>query len=133
MAKEILYDNEFATMWYLPEKKMVHHQVHKFFHDEAFQKFLSAGTVALKKYGAHKWLSDDRGMTVFKKEDIEWAMTKWIPETVAAGWKYWAIVQPEKALAAMNLEEFAKTYASMGIVSKFFTDPDAAMKWLEAQ
>jgi hypothetical protein len=30
------------------------------------------------------------------------------------------------------MEQFAKDYAKMGIVAKFFSDPDAAMKWLES-
>lgn len=132
MAKITLYDNEFATMWYIPEKKIVHHQMHKFMFGEEFQKFLLTGTEAIKKNHATKWLSDDRNNSVLRKEDMEWGMVNWLPQSVQGGWKFWAVVQPEKVIAQMNMEQLAKDYAKMGIVAKFFSDPDAAMKWLES-
>lgn len=133
MTPVTLYNSSFVTMWYHPEKKIVHHQIHKFVFGEEFQKFLLIGTEAIKKNRAQKWLSDDRGNSVLRKEDIEWGMVNWFPQTVQAGWKYWAIVQPEKVMAQMNMETLVEGYAQAGIVAKFFTDPDEAMRWLESQ
>jgi hypothetical protein len=130
MSQIVLYDTPYATMWFHPEAKVVHHQVHKFIFGDEFYKFLLSGTEAMKKYKARKWLSDDRAVTVIRPEDMEWGIKNWIPPTVAAGWKYWAIVQPAKALAQMNLEGLSQQYATFGIESKFFSDPDEAMKWL---
>ena len=48
-------------------------------------------------------------------------------------WKFWAIVQPEKVLAQMGMEQLVKDYSAAGITAKFFTDPNEAMKGLEAQ
>lgn len=133
MAKETLFDSPTATMWYHTDKKIVHHQIHKFIFGEEFHKLLLTGTQAIQKNHATKWLSDDRSNSVLRKEDIEWGMANWIPQTVKAGWKYWAIVQPEKVIAQMNMKELAKIYAGMGITSNFFTDVESAMKWLESQ
>lgn len=131
MAPITLYDCDMATLWYHPEKKVVHHQIKKFIFGEEFHKLLLTGTDAMKKYQAKKWLSDDRTNTVLRSEDMEWGQTNWFPQTVQAGWKYWAIVQPAKAIAQMNMEELVKIYSQAGVVAKFFSDPDEAMKWLD--
>ena len=133
MPKITVFDNPFATVWYLPEKKIVHHQIHKFVFGKEYKEFLLAGTEAMKKYKATKWLSDDRNNTVMPPEDLKWGMETWFPQTIAAGWKYWAIVQPEKVLAQMGMEKLVKEWSAAGITAKFFTDPDEAMKWLESQ
>ncbi len=67
------------------------------------------------------------------KEDMDWGQGVWFPQTVQAGWKYWAIVQPKKVLAQLGMEQLVKVYSSAGITAKFFSDPDEAMKWLEGQ
>jgi hypothetical protein len=133
MSPVSLFESDHATMWYHPDKKIVHHQIHKFIFGEEFQKLLLTGTDAIKKNRAQKWLSDDRSNSVLRKEDIEWGMVNWFPQTVQAGWKYWAIVQPEKMIAQINMEKLAQDYAKAGIVAKFFSDPDEAMRWLESQ
>ena len=131
MAKEVVYKSDFATVWYDPDKKMIHHQVHKFVFGEEYKRFLLAGLEALKKYHLKKWLSDDRNNGVMSDEDMGWGMESWLPQTLQAGWKYWAVVQPEKAIAQMNMEALVETISKRGIVAKFFTDPDAATKWLD--
>jgi hypothetical protein len=131
MAPITLYDSDMAILWYNPEKKVVHHQIKKFIYGEEFKKLLLTGTDAMKKYQAKKWLSDDRTNSVMRPEDMEWGQTNWFPQTVQAGWKYWAIVQPAKAIAQMNMEELVKIYSQAGVVAKFFSDPEEAMKWLD--
>lgn len=133
MSTTTLYESSFVTVWYHPETKIVHHQIHKFVFGEEFKKFLWIGTEAIRKNHAQKWLSDDRSNTVVRQEDIDWGMTNWFPETLQAGWKYWAIVQPEKVIAQINMKKLVEDYAKAGMVAKFFSDPDEAMRWLESQ
>ena len=64
---------------------------------------------------------------------MEWGMSNWFPQTIQAGWKYWAIVQPEKVIAQLNMKKLVEDYAKAGIVAKFFSNPEEAMKWLESQ
>jgi len=60
MEKEVVLDNEFITIWYHHDKKIVHHQFHKFTCGKDLQDGLSEGATILEKNGARKWLSDDR-------------------------------------------------------------------------
>lgn len=133
MTPTTIYDSPTVTVWYHPDTKIVHHQIHKFVFGKEFHDFLLAGTEAMKKNHAKKWLSDDRANTVLSKEDTEWGQTNWFPQTIQAGWKYWAIVQPEKTLAQLGMEKLVKIYGDAGITAKFFSDPDEAMRWLAAQ
>ena len=133
MSEITIIDNEFVTLWYHPDTKIVHHQFHQFLHGDPFRETLNTGTELLKKYGAQKWLSDNRKNTALSKEDTDWGKTDWFPRTVEAGWKYWAIVQPEQVLGKMNMKRLAKTYSEQGVTTEFFSDPDEAMAWLEKQ
>jgi hypothetical protein len=131
MPKTTILENAQMTVWYYSDKKIIHHQMHQFAYGDNFRDGLVAGLETLKKYGANKWLSDDRKNPVLRKEDIEWSQAHWTVPMIQAGWKYWAIVQPEKAIAKMNMEKLAKFYEDKGVKVEFFTDPDNALKWLE--
>jgi hypothetical protein len=133
MSNIIIEENAFATLWYHPEKKIVHHEFHKFIYGDVLQSFLMKGTETLKKNGANKWLSDDRKNPVLKTEDADWGQAIWFPQTLQAGWKYWALVQSEGAIAKMNTEKLVKAYSQAGIIAKYFNNPDEAMTWLESQ
>lgn len=133
MRRETVIDNEFGSMWYYPEKRIIHHQIHKFMFGETYKKFILTATDLMKKYQARKWLSDDRKSPVIRKEDMLWEEVNWFPQTVDAGWKYWAIVTPEKALGQMNMEGLARQFASQGLIVRFFNSPEEGLKWLESQ
>jgi hypothetical protein len=133
MPKQTVIDNEYVTLWYHPDKRIVHHYIKKFIFGEPFHEFLLTGTELIYKNRAKKWLSNDLNCPVLSKEDIDWGDVNWFPKTVKAGWKYWAIVRPKKVLGQMGVEKLVEKYSKAGIVAQFFTDPDDAMKWLENQ
>lgn len=133
MSKITVLDTPFVSLWYHPEKKIVHHQLHQFIYGEEFRAFLLAGTELIKKHRAQKWLSDDRANTVLSQEDADWGRVNWFPQTVQAGWKHWAIVRPTKVLGQMSMDRLASEYAKAGITAQFFSEPDEAMTWLEKQ
>lgn len=133
MSQMTVIKNDAATLWYYPDKKIVHHKIHKFLYGEKFREILSGGAELIEKYGANKYLSEDTDNTVVTKEDAEWGTAVWTPRVIKAGWKYWAIVQPKKVIAQANMKEFAKMYAGMGVTVQMFSDTDSAMKWLETQ
>ena len=132
MNKELLYDSDVATMWYHTDRKVIHHEIHKFIYGEEFQKLLLTGTAALKANKAQKWLSDDRTNTVVRKADVAWGDENWVPQTIEAGWKYWAIVNPAQVIARTNMKQLAKAYGALGVTVKMFTDPDEALAWLDS-
>ena len=133
MPAVTIIDNQYVTLWYHPETKIVHHQIHKFVSGQEFKQFLLAGMDVLIKNHARKWLSDDRSNSVLRKEDVEWGHENWFPQTAKAGWKYWAIVQPGKVLAQSGMQRLVEEYAKFGVTSKFFLDATEAMTWLERQ
>ena len=71
MPTQTIIDSPFATLWYYPDRKIVHHRIHKFIFGKDFRDLLMAGTEVLRKNQAAKWLSDDRSNSVLAKEDVE--------------------------------------------------------------
>jgi hypothetical protein len=130
MADITIIDNNFATLVYHSDSKIVHHTFHKPIGGSKFREVLNTGADTLKKYGASKWLSDDRNNSALSPEDTEWSKTTWFPKTFKAGWKYWALVVPEDFLARMNLKEFVDAYYEQGLRIMVFVSPDEAMSWL---
>lgn len=132
MATTTILDNEFVTMWYYPEDKIIHHQFHKFMFGQPFRDALNAGAEIFEKYGANKWLSDDRNNNAIPPDDAEWSKQTWTPRVMKAGWKYWALIMPEKAIGAMNMQRFVKDFSERGLTVKIFSNPDEALQWLKS-
>jgi hypothetical protein len=118
------------TIWYHPDTRIIHHQMHQYTHGKDFRDALMVGLEAMKRYRAHKWLSDDRKMPVMTPEDQQWGTEVWQPLILKAGWKYWAVVRPKHTLAAMRMEKLAEKYTMLGVTVKLFDEPDEAMRWL---
>ena len=133
MPPVTVFKSRQITVLYHPEAKIIHHEVHENVHGKDFRDALTAGVQAMRKYGAKKWLSDDRKHTVFTPDDLAWAKDVWTPEVLKAGWKYWAIVRPQRPLARIRMEESADAFPQMGVTTKLFGDPDEAMRWLKSQ
>jgi hypothetical protein len=130
---EVIHHSEWITVWYHPEGGVIHHQFHKAIRGDAFRAALLSGTEALVKHGANKWLSDDRFVFILPQEDQEWAQSEWFPKTLKAGWKYWAIAKPQKAVVDLYLRRLAADYSAAGVRTEIFTTPEAGMEWLQSQ
>jgi len=129
---ESIIDNEFASLVYYPDKKIVHHTFKKFIFGDAFKEVLTKGADLFCEHGCRKWLSDDRSNSALREEDIEWGQENW-EGRIIDDWDYWALVMPEKVLGQMNMNKLIERYASMGVTVKTFSDPTLAMAWLESQ
>ena len=125
-------DNPNISMWYYPESKILHHQIHRFFYGKEWRDSLDRGVEVFQKYGAQKWLSDDREVTALTKEDLEWGETDWFPRVAKCGWKYWAIIMPEKVVGQMTIKKLADKYSAQGVKTRVFSSPDDAKTWLES-
>ena len=121
------------TVWCYPNEHIIHHEMHGACYGEPFRTGLSAGVEALAKYAATKWLSDDRSNGALSPEDEEWATKTWFPRTKAAGWKHWAMVQPQKVVGQMNVARFVKLYGDLGITARIFTEVPPALEWLTSE
>jgi hypothetical protein len=133
MPAIVLVTNDYMTVEYRPEEKMIYHTVHKPMGIEQLQLLkdgLNAGTDALKQYGITKWLSDDRLNGPLPPELVKWGSTEWNARTVAAGWKYWANVVPKEVAAAGTLLPVINNLHKMGLTMQVFTNLEEGLKWL---
>lgn len=132
MDKQVIFESPAATLWYHPDDRIVHHEVHKFIYGAALRELLTKGGEVLKKNHARKWLSDDRKNGALSKDDGEWAAKVWQPPMVAAGWNTWAMVQPEAVIGQLNIRKFTENFLAMGLNVKVFSDPAPALTWLRS-
>jgi hypothetical protein len=129
-ARVTILTNDRISVWCYPARGIIHHEMHKATYGAALREALEQGIVAMAKHGATKWLSDDRRNGAVPPEDLTWGDEVWFPKTVKAGWKHWALVQPDKIIGQMNMRAFVKLYGDRGVNVKVFTEPNAAMSWL---
>lgn len=128
---ELCYESDTAVLYFHRRTKILHHQLRGFLHGEEFRRLLEAGLAEMKSRGACKWLSDDRLNGPITPADAEWSTKSWTPRALLAGWKYWAVVFPEKVLGQMNMRRWIEALADKGLAAQGFADADEARKWLE--
>ncbi len=119
-----------ASLFVYPEKRIVHHTVHKFIYGEDFRNLMTKGADIFIKHKCNKWLSDDRSNSALKKEDVEWGQKNWENRILEKGWEYWALVMPEKTVGKMNMQKIVERYKSKGVEVKIFSDVDEGFEWL---
>jgi hypothetical protein len=127
-----LVDDEFATLSYVPEMKLIRHRFHKPICGAPFRSMLNRGVEALTEYNSCKWLSDDRENHAFPEDDNIWIFNDWIPRALAAGWKYWALVVPEDIAARGNMSTFIPILFEKGLRMMVFTNTESALAWINA-
>jgi hypothetical protein len=132
MSKTTIIKNEYATLEYHSEQKIIHHTFLKPIGNEKFREVLNTGADTMKKYGATKWLSDDRKNMALSPEDTDWSKKNWFPRALESGWKFWALVVPQDILARMNMKEFVDEYYEKGLRIMVFNNPEDALQWLSS-
>jgi hypothetical protein len=130
---EVVLDTDVARLSYDTRNKIVQHEFKSFVHGRALRDVLEKGLELFRTRGACKWLSDDRRNGPVTTADGEWSLHDWGPRVIAAGWKYWAVVLPEKVLGQMNMRRWIETYSKLGVVAQAFTDLEEARDWLKGQ
>ncbi len=124
--------NEYVTVWFHPDGKIVHHRLEKYPDSATFRAMLTKGAECMEFHHAHKWLSDDRKHIVVRDADAEWGAKVWTPRVMRAGFKYWGIVVPSAAIGQLNLARLAEEYRRLGVVVQTFSDVESALKWLRS-
>jgi hypothetical protein len=128
----VIIENEFVTLWYHPDGKIVHHKIHKVgITSAAFREALTTGAEFFERNGACKWLSDNRFNGALHPDDSSWAVNEWSKRVIKAGWELWAIVMPEPVLGKLAMKRFINMYSDLGVVVETFPDPTPALAWLK--
>jgi hypothetical protein len=133
MAEITILSNEYVSLVYHEDKKIVHHTFLKPVGGQPFKDILLAGVDCFIKYGATKWLSDDRQNSELYPEDRKWATNVWSKLVQDAGWKSWALVVPNDMMGRLNLVEFVNMYSKRGVRVQVFTKLEEAIDWLDQQ
>ena len=133
MLRETLIETPRMSLWYLPDDRIIHHQMHQYPSQETLEEVLLRGLEAMKEHGATKWLSDDRAGGAVPRSHHEWGEQVWAPQAIAAGWKYWAFLPPEQTLGHANMTRLVQVYAAKGVLVKVFSEPTQAQHWLRRQ
>lgn len=131
--KQVVLDSEFANVWVYPNKKVIHHQFKKYTYGDKLKDVLLTGLKTLEKHNCNKWLSDDRVNSALSQEDNEWSVKVWAPLAVKAGWKYWALVLPEKLIGKLYMKRVVADFAKMGVKVELFTSSEEGLAWLDKQ
>jgi hypothetical protein len=76
--RKVIVENDAVTLWYYPSRLIVHHQMTKAPTSEQFRELLTKGADLVERHHAPKWLSDDRGNTVLREPDEQWAHSVWL-------------------------------------------------------
>ena len=126
-SKTVIVDNEYVTVWCYPIEGIIYHQFHKYCYGEIFREMLTTSLEAFEKNKCTKWLSDDRKFGAILPADKEWGDQFWRPRMLAAGWKYWAMVLPEKVTGKMNIEKLVQEYEGLGVTVSYHSDPESAL------
>lgn len=133
VSNQVVLNNSSATLFFDDESAIVSHSFRGFTHGASLRQILDGGVELLREKRASKWLSDDRGNGALPQADVQWCQTDWFPRAMAAGWKFWALVQPETVLGQMNMKRFTSMYAELGLTVKVFTEVEPAREWLLKQ
>ena len=73
-----ILDNEYATLWYHSDSRIVHHEIKQFISGQPLRSLLDEGFKALVRHRATKWLSDDRNCSTMLVDDEIWAKDVWL-------------------------------------------------------
>jgi len=133
IVKEVLIENDIVSLWYYPEKKIIYHSIHKFLYGDLFQEVMLKGLDYFEKKGCQKWLSDDRSNSVLRKQDTAWGEINWKPRMIKAGWKYWALLLPDRAIGKLSMKGLIEEYKELGVVVEIFDNIDQGFKWLDSK
>jgi hypothetical protein len=131
MADVTIVDNEYITIKFLPDKKMIYHTVHQPISGQNLRDALTAGFNALQKYGVSKWLSDDRKNGPMSDEDRDWGAENINRRSLEAGWKYWALVVPQQIVAAGSMAPTIEAMFDLGLRMMVFSKVEDAVAWLD--
>lgn len=126
----ILHTSPHAHVEWFEKEKVVFKRFSGFIYGEELYSAFNSGYEQLKKAKGNKWLSDNRGLPVYKQEDITWINEDWFLRMLKAGWKYWALVEPEAVLGQMVMKKFT-FYTEHGITLQVFNSIEDGLAWLK--
>ena len=129
---ETILENEFISILYYPEQKIIAHTVHQPISNMQLMEAMKVASNFLVENNVSKWLSDDRKNGPIENDIAEADMDykEYNQRMIDAGWRYWANVIPTSLEAAYTLTPVMEEMHDMGLQMNVFTSYDEAFDWL---
>ncbi|NJN95751.1 MAG: hypothetical protein HC875_17380 [Anaerolineales bacterium] len=128
----LVYTTKNGQVEWLEAEKIVVKTFSGFIYGEEMKTAFNEGLEALKKNNGCKWLSDNRGLKPYRQEDVKWINDTWFPQALKAGWKYWAVLEPETILGQVSMRNFLDFYQQLGITLRVFHSMEDGLAWLNS-
>lgn len=128
----IVYKSKKAQVEWLEQENVVAKTFFDFIYGDDMKGAFNAGLNALIQHQSCKWLSDNRSLQPYRKIDVTWINEDWFPRMLKAGWKYWALVEPENALGQLSMTRFVDFNRQKGITLQIVHSVDDGLTWLNS-
>ena len=130
-AKKIeILDNDYATVYCLPDDRIVYHRFKQFAEGDNFRNVITRAADAFEKYQCTMYLSDDTKIGVYNSEDTNWGEIHFTPRLVKAGWTHWVIMSPERVAGKIRLKTVIEHFKSFGVQVDVYDDVDKGYEFL---
>lgn len=131
----IFVDEPFVTISANDAERCVEVVVKDFAEGKPYRDAMLKGLELLKKKGYARWFADMRRAAVIDPADAKWLSEDWTRAGKKAGLERIAMVMPERALSAMQMNRLTKGDAGqkvkeLAIESQMFGSLDEARAWL---
>lgn len=133
MSVITISDDDYATVTYLEEDRIIDLTWHQSTHGADFRDRLNTVLQLVEDYGSTKLLADDRKKIGIQEDDIQWVLNDWLPRALDAGWKYWALVAAMDGKTLINFKKIIDHFRNEGMSIMVFDTPDIAQRWLKLQ
>ena len=126
----VIVDNPTLRVEWLATERIIKKTAIGFVVSDVLRPALDALAARLEMHRATSLLSDMRKMWPTSHDDIRWIGHDWMPRMRKAGWRTWAVIEPESPLGRMSLRRWLSACQQHGIVVQTFRDEAAALAWL---
>jgi len=128
----VVYDSKNGHAEWLPDGKILVKTIKGFIYGEELKGLFNSGYDQVVKGGGVKWLSDNRNLKPYRQEDVTWINQDFLPRMLKAGWKYWAVIEPDNVLGNLSMKNFLDFYQQQGITLKIFNNKVDALAWIKS-
>ncbi len=129
----IIKETDNYILAYLEESETMIHTLKTAVTIEVWQDILTTGLEFLKKHNLTKWISDNRKNGRISDEGADWIHNDWLPRAKEAGWRTWAVVEPENFSSRLNQRMHKSPFLAEGINLAFFPNLRNALEWIREQ
>ncbi|MBK8873715.1 MAG: STAS/SEC14 domain-containing protein [Bacteroidetes bacterium] len=131
-ANDILFDQDFLTIYINPDQHRVKLKWKKFATSDQFREGLNVALEAVIEHNAKFWLANLKNMEAILPADEEWAANVWFPKIAVTGIQKMAIVTSLDYFNNTSVKKIISTAQPViSFETKYFVDVKDAKAWLE--